>query len=168
MKALAFLKILIIPLLITISCIKISIDTTDKEEHNYFRANIDGLTFVPCKHSIMAPPKLVSGYKLSTNDLSIVARNTCDSKGSVSLLLKNIDAEGVYSLDNINVAYVSYSGIGSRTDSLHRGYINITKFDTTNRDISATFEIVLMSTDSVIVTVTEGVVENVGFSIDYY
>ena len=157
---------LILVIIVSYSCSKkISIKTNSE----YFSAEIEGVDFTPCNDKFMGLPPLETRYKPSENSLTIDARNTCDSPmSSVYIELNNIDNSGIYYISTNNIARINYSDRIHETDSIHTGFIEITKFDLKENRISANFEIEAIGRDSITISVLKGVIDNLHLSVNEY
>lgn len=163
-EKLKYFTVFIFAIFIAYSCSK---DGSIRRNSKYFSAEIDGIYFAPCKDKFLGHPPLEVEYKTSEKRLNIIAYNTCDSPTtSIVIQLLDIDYPGIYDLNSINMASIQYSQNRYATDSIHTGYIEITKLDLEKKKLSATFEINAISRDSITINVLGGLIENLDIYID--
>jgi hypothetical protein len=135
------------------------------------------LYFKDCEKYMLGQRSGVDAIYFSDQRITINGHQSCVFElpmafPEITIFLKKLDSIGVYQLDTCNKAYLSYYYNNQMnmsfltTDSVHSGFINITKFDKEKGLISAVFEFTLYEPDSNrVVTITEGVLENVYYDL---
>lgn len=137
---------------------------------NCLSAKIDGVYWENCQDNSWGPPS-ISGEFYSGIRLIIDAKNSCTQIGTVYLDFYTNGSIGTYLLgdttNNLGYAhnYLASSGGNSYyTDSTHIGTVIITKFDTTAKRVSGTFQFEAIDTSiNKVLKITEGKISDVRY-----
>ena len=141
----------------------------NNEPSNEMTAVIDGVPWEACKPSLIGngTSSNVQAQNFVGNYLDVEGTNTCNNTSNylfnVYFKLYSINGIGTYQIKGTDGSigaignYSVYPNIFYYTDSIHNGTVTITKFDTSAKLISGTFEFHVYNIDSnKIVTVTNG------------
>lgn len=141
-----------------------------QEGANTFGAKVDGALWIPQQFSVFAGTILEARW-LPGNQFTVKARNFASSptETEFELFMDNFTGVGTYPLNQTTPIYpdesASYGYFIKRkfmplnewvTNAAHTGVIQVTRYDTTKKIISGTFQFNAVATDSTTLSVTEG------------
>ena len=147
------------------------------ENKNVMTAKINGIDFKDCKKYMLGQMSGVEAIYYPDQRLTVTGKQNCVFELPIAfpeivIFLKKFDTIGTYQLDTGNMAYLSYYYNNQMndhilsTDLINNGFIKITNLDNVKGKISAIFEFNVFYPDSnKVITITEGVLENVYYDL---
>ena len=173
MLKLKYITLLIFSVLIIFACCKKKKNEPTPNADDIVSAKIDGVYFQNCQPSSWGHPSLGAQYFVGYY-LDIDGQNICSNTSNyglgIYLKINGINQTGTYLLGdssiNVGLCYDNNTSPATKytTDSIHKGSVTFTKFDTTARRISGTFYFDAIDTATKkVVKVTEGKLSNVEY-----